>query len=123
MTYTDTDIITDNIFITDTDTDTDYTDTDIGYIWTDISVSVSVSAKNIGITDNRSSPTNNTGYNQNHENECDMEEETSLRDEIIVKLRTKSDTLETENKELKEQLEKLTQVMINMNNALKSKQG
>ena len=66
---------------------------------------------------------NNTGYNQNHENESDMEEETSPRDEIIVKLRTKSDTLETENKELKEQLEKLTQVMINMNNALKSKQG
>ena len=52
-----------------------------------------------------------------------MDEELSPRDEIIVKLRTKSDTLETENMELKEQLEKLTRVMINMNNALKSKQG
>ena len=54
---TDTDIITDNVIITDTDTDTDYTDTDIDYIWTDISVSVSVSAQIIGKTDYRSSPT------------------------------------------------------------------
>ena len=53
LTYTDTDIITDNIIITDTDTDN--TDIDIGYIWTDISVSVFT--YNTDITNYLSSPT------------------------------------------------------------------
>ena len=61
-----------------------------------------------------------TSENKNHENESDMEEETSRNDDIIVKLLTKSDTLENENDELKKQLEKLTRVIVNMNNALKS---
>ena len=48
----------------------------------------------------------------------DMEEEASNKDELIVKLRTKSGTLETENKVLKEQLEQMKHVVMNMNNAL-----
>ena len=51
----------------------------------------------------------------------DMEEEASNKDEIVVKLGTKS--LEGENKVLKEQLEQMKRVVTNMNKALKAKQG
>ena len=53
----------------------------------------------------------------------DVAEEVSNKDETIVKLGTKSTTLEKENKVLKEQLEQMKRVVLNMNNALKAKQG
>ena len=49
--------------------------------------------------------------------------EASNKDEIIVKSGTKSANLETENKVLREQLEQMKRVVLNMNNALKAKQG
>ena len=51
----------------------------------------------------------------------DTEEEASKT--CIVKEGTKSANLETENKLLKEQLEQMKRVVLNMNNALKAKQG
>ena len=42
---------------------------------------------------------------------------------IIVNSGKKSANLETENKVLKEQLEQMKRVVLNMNNALKAKQG
>jgi Ulp1 family protease len=53
----------------------------------------------------------------------DLAEEVSNRDETIVKLGTKSTTLEKENKVLKEQLNQMKCVAMNMNTALKAKQG
>ena len=66
---------------------------------------------------------NNTEDNQDDEHESGVEENASSKDDIIVTLETKSNTLETENVELRKQLEKLTRVVINMKNALESKQG
>ena len=51
----------------------------------------------------------------------DMEEESSNKQERIVRLGTKS--LETEHNVLKEQLEQMKLVVMNMNKALKAKQG
>ena len=51
----------------------------------------------------------------------DLEEEMSPENDIILDLRTKHDTLERDNKLLKEELEKLKRVLINMNNVLKTK--
>ena len=53
----------------------------------------------------------------------DVAEEVSNKDETIVKLGTKSTTLEKENKVLKEQLEQMKRVVLNMDKALKAKQG
>ena len=69
-----------------------------------------------------------TGDEQNKGNESkledivvDLEEEMSPENDIILDLRTKHDTLERDNKLLKEELEKLKRVLINMNNVLKTK--
>ena len=55
--------------------------------------------------------------------DVDMEEDKSLNNDTTLEWRTKSDTLEKENNILKEQLEKLKHVVMNMNNQLKAKQG
>ena len=52
-----------------------------------------------------------------------MEEDKSPNNDTTLEWRTKSDTLEKENNILKEQLEKLKRVVMNMNNQLKAKQG
>ena len=55
--------------------------------------------------------------------DVDMEEDESPNNDTTLEWRTKSDTLEKENNILKEQLEKLKRVVMNMNNQLKAKQG
>ena len=55
--------------------------------------------------------------------EVDMEDKISPIDDIDHNSRVKIDTLETENASLKEQLEKLKRVVLNMNNHIKSNQG
>ena len=64
---------------------------------------------------------NNEDHNDKEEMIVDMEEEALNKDELIAKLETKYGTLETENKSLKEQLEQLKRVVMNMNYALKAK--
>ena len=54
--------------------------------------------------------------------DMDMEEDESPNNDAILEWRTKTDTLEKENNVLKEQLEKLKHVVMNMNNQLKAKQ-
>ena len=72
----------------------------------------------------------NTRDKQNREKEnnvgdivVDMEEEISSKYDIILQLRTKSDTLESKNEVLKEELDRLKRVAINMRKELKAKQG
>ena len=55
--------------------------------------------------------------------EVDMEDKISPIDDIDHNSRLKIDTLETENASLKEQLEKLKRLVLNMNNHIKSNQG
>ena len=64
---------------------------------------------------------NNGDKNNKEDMIVDTEEEASKT--CIVKEGTKSANLETENKLLKEQLEQMKRVVLNMNNALKAKQG
>jgi hypothetical protein len=80
-------------------------------------------------THDKERDTDNTTDEQNLEKErsvedieVDMDEEKSPKDDIILELRTTADTLEMEKSILKEQLEKLKRVLINMNNELKGKQ-
>jgi hypothetical protein len=64
---------------------------------------------------------NNGDKNNKEDMIVDTEEEASKT--CIVKEGTKSANQETENKLLKEQLEQMKRVVLNMNNALKVKQG
>ena len=73
--------------------------------------------------DNTIDDRNKGEHNDTEDMIDDVAEEVSNKDETIVKLGTKSTTLEKENKVLKEQLEKMKRVVLNMNNALKAKQG
>ena len=83
-------------------------------------------------TDKEEKDTQKTGDEQSHRNfgnrgcivkDMDMEEDESPNNDAILEWRTKTDTLEKENNVLKEQLEKLKHVVMNMNNQLKAKQG
>ena len=74
--------------------------------------------------------TANKNDEQNHDKmgnvediEVDMEDKISPIDDIDHNSRVKIDTLETKNASLKEQLEKLKRVVVNMNNRIKSNQG
>ena len=71
--------------------------------------------------DNTSDDKNNGEQNKKEDMIVDMEEESSNTG--IVKEGTQSANLETENRVLKEQLEQMKRVVLNMDKALKAKQG
>ena len=87
-------------------------------------------ASRIKTTPAKKAGNDNTRNKQNREKEnnvgdivVDMEEEISSKNDIILQLRTKSDTLESKNEVLKEELDRLKRVAINMSKELKAKQG
>jgi hypothetical protein len=74
-------------------------------------------------TDNKSDEQNHDKMRKIEDIEVDMEDKMSPKDDIDHNSRMKINTLETEKTLLKEQLEKLKRVVLNMNNHIKANQG